>query len=895
MELLNKTPYSFALIPGRMNYPGHSLTLIVKGTYALSPGQEAAPAKEQDFPTGDEYFPDDEGMLGSLRYESDFAYFKPHADLLLVGKCYVPGGKAAESCTATFQVGSRPVSVAVFGDRRWKRNALGLRYATDPEPFTSLELRYENSFGGAGDDQNPMGKGRVKVTDEAGGEFLPLPNIEDLLKPIESPYAHPEPAGFGPIRRDWEQRRAKTGSYRHGYAKERWPWFPDDFDWTYFNAAPPAMQLEGYLRGDETLCFENLHVAHAKYESQLPGQRVRCFLTKSADPANNPEDFAEVVMNLDTLWVDMEAGKLILVWRGWVETASEEFEDIQHIFIASERLDAPAEPVSTCHQRFLAALVEEGLLEEAAATQPKATPATQPEAAKEADHPESQEPQAAEAEEQERKRSELTRQIESQTAKLFSQAGISMEGLPSEVKQKLAEEQSRIIGILTNRNPAAQAAEEDVRLQSQLSKTFSQLGLDINNLPALSEKARSEQFRLFKELGLEDSAVSGNQAFPQFSTMLAAVLPKAGIDPENLDPLITAAKKHKLRIEQHVAHAGSQKGEEENATEEPAAAPGQLTRELVLERAKRGESFAGEDLHNLDLSGLQLDGIDLSQATLTGASLKGVSLVAASLIEANLEGADLVGAHLDRAVLAKANLSRCNLSNASLKEIDATEAVFDDSNLTGAALESSVFERAVMLNARLDGTKGENAIFAGATLSGSSFKASSLPQADFSRSRLDGCDFQGADLTDSNFDAAAGQKANFREANLSGLRASEGSDFSAARFVKASAPGAYWENANLQGADFSYTRMEGANFSRASLQGAKFYAANVKFGRFMKANLARAAFAQVNLFEGTLEKADLTETDLRGANLYGVEFLDAHLERTLLENANLKMTKLQEG
>lgn len=895
MKLINNTDFSFACMPGRMNYPGHSLTLIVKGTFALSPGQKATLAKEQDYPTGEEYYPDDEDMLGSPRYESDFACFKPHADLLLVGKCYVPDGKQAQSCAATFQVGNKSASVVVFGNRHWKRNALGFRYATDPEPFTSLDLRYENSFGGAGDDQNPIGKGRVKVTDESGVVFLPLPNIENPLRLIDSPHTHPEPAGFGPIRRDWEQRRAKMGTYRRGYAKERWPWFPDDFDWTHFNAAPPEMQLEGYLRGDESLCFENLHPAHAKYESQLPGLRVRCFVNKSIDPANNPADFVEVPMNLDTLWVDMESEKMVLVWRGWIETASEEHEDIQHVFITSEQLDAPAEPVSTCHQQFLAALVEEGLLPEAEVEQPEAASEAQSEAAKEMDRPEPQKSDAAETEKEEQERRELAQQIESQTAKLLSQAGISIEALPSELKQKLAEQQSRMIGILTNKNPAARAAEEEAKQKAELSKAFSQLGLDPNHLPAMSEKARSEQLRFMKELGLESSPLAGNQEFLEFSTMMAAILPKAGIDPENLDPLIAEVKKHKLRIEEHPSAADSQKGEKENAAEEPAPVSGPLTRELVQERAERGESFAGEDLRNLDLSGLQLNGLDFSGAVLAGTSLKRAFLEDANLTEANLEGADLSGARLNRAILVKANLTNSNVSAASLEEIDATEAAFDDSNLEGSAIGNAVFERAKMTNARLDGAKGNGAIFAEADLSGSSFRGSALPQADFSRTVLHNCDFQDADLTDSNIEAATGRKANFRKATLSGLRASEGCDFSEACFTRVSAPGAYWENATLQGADFSYALLESANFCGASLQGANFCAANAKFGRFMKANLAGAVLVQMNLFEGTLEKANLTETDLSGSNLYGAEFLNCHLERTKLDNANLKMTKLEKG
>jgi len=895
MVLINKTDYSFAYMPGRMNYPGHSLTLMVKGTFALSPGQKAAPVKAQGFPTGDEFYPGDEDMHGAPHYESDFACFKPHADLMLVGKCYVPDGKSTPSCTATFQVGSKSASVAVFGNRFWKRNAFGLRRATGPEPFTSIELRCENSFGGAGDELNPIGKGRAKVTDGAGAEFIPLPNIENPRQLIRSPHDRPEPAGFGPVRRDWEPRRAKTGTYRRNYIKERWPWFPDDFDWTHFNAASPQLQLQGYLSGDETLCFDNLHPAHAKYESQLPGQRIRCFISKFADPATNPEDFAEVTMNLDTLWVDMEAEKLVLVWRGWAETASDEFEDIQYVFVTSEPLDIPAEPVGICHQRFLAALVEEGLLEEPGVEQPEAAPEPQSETAGATNSPEPPKPGAAEAEKEEQERRELTRQIESQTARLLSQAGLSMEALPGELKQKLAEQQSRLIGILTNKNPAARAAEEEAKQQAELSKAFSQIGLDPNHLPAVSEKAHSEQLRLMKELGLEDSALTGSQEFLQFSAMMAAILPKAGIDPEHLDSLIAEVKKHKLRVEGQLGTAGSPKSEQGPAAKEPAPSPRPWTRERVQEKAERGESFASEDLRKLDLSGLQLNGLDFSGAVLAGASLKGASFEDANLSEANLAGADLSGARLNRAILVKANLANADVSAASLEETDATEAMFSGSNLEGSSISNATFERAKMANARLDGAKGNGAIFTQADLSGSSLKGSSLPQADFSRAVLHNCDFQGADLTDSNVEAAAGRKANFSKATLSGLRASQGCDFSEACFTRVSAPGAYWENATLQGADFSYAQLESANFCAASLQGANFYAANAKFGRFRKANLVGAMFVQMNLFEGTLEKADLTETDLSGSNLYGVEFLDCRLERTKLDSANLKMTKLQKG
>jgi uncharacterized protein YjbI with pentapeptide repeats len=875
-----------------MNYPGHSLTLVVKGTFTLAPGQKATAGAEQLYPTGDEYYPDDQDQLSAPRYESDFACFKPHADLMLVGKCYVPGGKQAESCSATFRVGSDSHSVVVFGDRHWKRNVLGFRNATDPTPFQVMELRYENSYGGAGYNRNPVGKGFAKVTDETGTNVLPLPNLETPLQLIDSPRAHPEPAGFGPLSRNWRQRCSKMGTYRGSYLKQRWPWFPEDFDWTHFNAAPPEMQLEGYLRGDETLYFENLHPTHPQYEAQLPGLRLRCFVNKSADPADATA-FVEAPMSLDTLWVDMESERLVLVWRGWVETVSEDHEEIRQVFIEEEELATLPDLISDCHQQFLAALAEDKRKWEARAEEPAA--ATAPDAEPEPGQASPDAQARTKAEEQEKETEELKKQGEARMANLLAQAGIDVHALPVEARNKLEEEQSRVLDILTNRDPAKRVADEEKQLQSQLSDAFKAMGLDANNLPALSDKARAEQLRFVKELGFGDSALTGGADFSQFWTMMAALLPKMGIDPENLDSLVAEARKQKERIEKQLGVKIGEKKEEEQATEKPGPPHGQLTRELVQERAQRGESFAGEDLRNLNLAGLQLNGLDFSRANLAVVSLKGALLEDANLTEANLEGADLCGACLKRAVLSKANLSKSNLAGASLKEVDATDAVFEGSHLTGAAIANAVFERAKMANATLDEVTGKDAIFAEADLNGASFRKAALPGADFSKSLLRKSNFQGADLTDSNVEAAFGRSATFRDANLSGLRASEGCDFSEACFVKITAPGAYWEGATLESADFSYARMEGANFTKAMLEGANFYASDVKFGRFMKANLRSAKFVQMNLFEGTLEKADLTETDLCGSNLYGAEFLDARLEQTLLEDANLKMTKLQKG
>jgi uncharacterized protein YjbI with pentapeptide repeats len=1014
LEPVNQTPFHYGPIAGRLNFPGHSLTLIVKGTFDLKPGQTATPSEEQLFLAGDEFYPDDDEMEGSTRYEADFAYFKPRADLLLVGKCHAPRGKAIPACQVTFRVGETSRSLAVFGDRHWKRNALGVQTISEPKPLTEMELRYENSFGGQDYKPNPVGKGYRKEEASAGKNMRLLPNIEAPDSLIASPRSRPQPAGFGPLGRMWAQRFTSLGTYKGKWLEERWPWFPNNFDWGHFNAAPPQMQFETYLRGDEELYFENLHPEYPQYKSRLPGLRVRCFTNTLAETETDQTRFDEISMVLDTLWVDMEAEKLVLVWRGWTEVLSADYEEIQHLFIMSEPVDKAPQAPGQCHGLFLAALAEYEAEWGMAPEEPEEL--EEPEQPEPTEEPEITPPELeeqsvsgpdADAEAAAQKEKEaLIKQFEAQTAAVFAQLGINLDSLPPELQQKTKQQQAKIISKLTEGDPAKVMATERAGLETQMKDTFAKMGVDINKPPPMSAKAKAEQARFIKELGIDSSMVQGDPLLAGFFAAIPALLPKMGLDPENLDPLINEAKKHQERLG---AELGIEEKEEQQAEEEKEP---HLTREIIEERASREDSFVGEDLHGLDLSALELQGLDFTGANLAGvslvksnlsaanlegagmtgavlseaqlpdgnlsgtklqnANLAGANLTGATLTESNLSGADLTGAELAQANLAgavmagavltnanasgatltssvlsganlegailegadlskalltdaglaDANLSGANLTgakltgadltkanlngatltgadlsgakleNADLTETDVTEGSLLDAKLTGAVLTDAVFEKARMTNAVLDQVAAKDVYFTEADLSNADFKNAELSGADFSQCLLHGADFLGANLTEVNIYGAQGTKVNFREANLSGLRASEGCDFTEGCFVKTSGPGAIWDKATLTGADFSFADMEGADFTKALLQGAKLYAANMKYSRFIKANLRGAKLVRMNLFEGSFEKADLTEADLSGSNFYGAEFLDAVLVRTKLDGANVKMTKL---
>jgi uncharacterized protein YjbI with pentapeptide repeats len=732
MEILNQSSFQFAFITGRVNFPKHSLTLIVKGTFDLKPDVCATLSDEQIFPTGDERFPDDDEGNGSLRYSSDFAYYKPRADIILTGKCYAPYRKTVPACKVNIQVGNHSKTLGVFGDRFWN---LKTRMISDPKPFTKMDLRYENSFGGEGYKKNPVGKGFAKVTNAEGLKVWPLPNIEDVNNLIDSPGSNPEPAGFGPIGDMWAQRYSKLGTYKGSWLKERWPWYPKDFDWGFFNAAPFDTQIEGYLNGDEHISLENLHPSRTIYKSQLPGLKPRAFLRIKAKGGSGQTVFKEVSLKLDTLWIDMEIEKAVLVWRGLSEILTEDYEEVSDCFIISEQLDEPPKSKAHYHELFL---------------------------------------------------------------KLFN--------VDEDFQFEETEQAEKVVTEEIDIEDQIKAAEE--KLKTELIEA----GLDTHlELPEPTQEDKDKEMLLMEEFGLT---------------------------------------KQKEEV---------------------------IDRMIVKERLAKGESLREEDLRNMDLSDLDMQGADFQDAILSNAKLTNSNLSGAILTNADLSGADLSSANLQRAVLKDADLSNANLSGADLRDSVLEDAIFDGSELQ---------------NALLDNANAEGASFYEADLKNASLQQCACRAADFSKSKLSGADFKGARLVEASAEAAEGVNINMTDADLTGFRASDQTNFTNGIFRNVIGHYSIWEDATLDHADFTFSSMEGANFASASLKSASFVGADLRYARFSKADLYQAKCMTMNLFEASLEKANLTMADFRASNMYGAEFLDAVLDKTRLENANLKMTKL---
>ncbi len=287
--------------------------------------------------------PNELGQGGIL----DMGMPKPRGEVLVTGKCFAPRGTTRPASEIAVRVGAVRKRLSVFGDRFWKLTG-GAQVITDPEPFREMPIVWQNASGGEGFDRNPVGKGIKPVFLPDGRTAIPLPNIEDPSHLIGSPSDRPDPAGFGPLDLMWPQRFKKQGTYDEKWQRERWPYFPDDMNYEFFNTAPEDQFLAEFFKGDETIEILNMHPDIQVINSHLPRVRVRCFVTKKKDPKmENSEDdiFQEVETHIDTVWLFPHLLRGVVMHRGTTEIQDEDYGDLRWIFLDMENTGEDPRPI----------------------------------------------------------------------------------------------------------------------------------------------------------------------------------------------------------------------------------------------------------------------------------------------------------------------------------------------------------------------------------------------------------------------------------------------------------------------------------------------------------------------------------------------------------------------
>lgn len=307
MDILSLCPLQVGALYWMPREGSHAMTVVCKGTFDLGPGP-ARLADVQDFPNDEDNHWDDDPTV-SVYAPNDMAPFKRHADVVLVGEAFTPGGRPLPSLVARMKVGPIEKAIEVHQTRFFDSSG----ELQKGEPFTRMPLRYERAGGGP-HSINPVGLSPESERDPYGR--LVVPNLMPVGATINKPTDYVEPIGFGPIAASWDVRRTLLGRHASTWSDRRWnsqP-LPNDIDGGYFSCAPSDQRLDS-LGDNERIVLEHLHPDHPRLVCHLPGIRPRAFV----DQGGNARPLE---LRPDTLWIDTSRAVACVTWRGHLELES---------------------------------------------------------------------------------------------------------------------------------------------------------------------------------------------------------------------------------------------------------------------------------------------------------------------------------------------------------------------------------------------------------------------------------------------------------------------------------------------------------------------------------------------------------------------------------------------
>ncbi|MBL8739752.1 MAG: DUF2169 domain-containing protein, partial [Myxococcales bacterium] len=270
----------------------------------------------------------------------DNAMPKSRGELLVAGNAYVLGGKPGPATNVVVDMstssGSIKKELYVIGDRQWERSGPGA-----PVPFTAMPVTWSRAFGGPDFKPNHLGKGHAAIEVD-GRKLHPLPNVEDKRALVKSPDDEPVPVGLGPMDQQWPVRAQHVGTYDDRWLKTRFPWFPDDFHWEFFNVAPEDQRIEGFFAGGERFRVEGMHPEKRVVEGEVPRLLPRLFVRKKGELELVPMPAAR----LDTLLLLPNIERGIAIYRSTINVAEDDAHDIGDLIAA---FDDPAAPRPLSH------------------------------------------------------------------------------------------------------------------------------------------------------------------------------------------------------------------------------------------------------------------------------------------------------------------------------------------------------------------------------------------------------------------------------------------------------------------------------------------------------------------------------------------------------------------
>jgi hypothetical protein len=317
MELINATRMLAGFTMGLEPSGRELLVVAIKGTFRLPADGEPVELHEEQVPlVMADVFAGEPGFSAPL-YEVDYAPRKPCCDVLLNGSAYAPPAKRANRVQVGLRIGSLVKQFNVVGDRAWEVTR-GRTRATPPQAFESMPISYDVAFGGVDKSHadpakhaaylaNPVGRGFIANLNDPSFDGKPLPNTEEIDRPVDRGDGHYKPMSYGPIGRNWEPRVRFAGTYDQEWQDNVFPFLPADFDERFYQSAPADQQLALPIGSPEVVL------------SNLTPDGVRRFsLPDFEAPVHvfpKRGQRADLKATLDTILIEPDLERLMMTWR----------------------------------------------------------------------------------------------------------------------------------------------------------------------------------------------------------------------------------------------------------------------------------------------------------------------------------------------------------------------------------------------------------------------------------------------------------------------------------------------------------------------------------------------------------------------------------------------------
>lgn len=847
----------------------------------------------------------------------DLAMPKGSPEVIVMGSAIPPEPKKYYEVSVS--IGDIQKAIKVIGNRK-RKSPLGAIVTT--EAFTRIPLDYEYTYGGKNSQQNPVGIGAgspstapLSNSDTAKNTATDLPNLIPAYRRadgvvVSKSSKNNKIAALGPVGVDWPQKIPQAGSYNDQWLNQRYPGFPDDLDFHFFNRAAEDQQQVDPFYGGMDYELTGMHADYPTLNGQLPWVVFKCFYQMQNQKALN-----ECLLDIDTVWFFPEQQLGVMIGRGTFLVQDSDGLDVASLLLAYEDSRHSPRDVKYYQEQLIARTDKEHALKHALNDLPLS-----PKRSDEQD-------QQAKSE-REQHYNQRQQKSEAQQKALKDAINVTLSPSYSRAGTNKLDKNNADLNTEIDKNGEQERVTDQVNLAKQMTWQPPQLAAD--KMPTPDEMDRGEadltgimdyvqtvmsgceqQALEIKEKAINEiekgkaikSASQKNNLFADkrnnnddIKTIikLAEQQVSIRIKPSDTEGMVDKDLDHQAKAEKISVFAANQAKIARLAETHSApqledviksdillaqALRSECSKLLHYHQKTRSDCLQGRDLSRADLSGFRFEGLDLSVCNFARTNLSN-----AVFVNCIFNGSSLSGALVHQVVFKNCKFDDANLYGVVGDDAQWLECELAFSKVIEADIKKSNWSGSVISNSDFIQCNLNESLWVHCTLAKVSFIKVSAQSSNLNRIKLQGANCQLVDFSQCTFDQSSFEQVSFSNVNAEAARFSSAYLMRCIALADCNFTGAKFKNATIEQSGFRGCNLSGAELPRAQIIKSDFGNANLSYSYLNAACAARSIF----------NNADLSSVSAKDFDGYSAKFKKANFTKSNLARANLWQAELTE-